>query len=215
MLLAKTKKKPKTRSYRSPLREEQAAATRERILSALLAEAEAGVADVSVPALARRAKVSVATVYRHFPTRRALFEALVEQMDRDVGVPPPTTPAEIAPYVRAFFVRQDQMAARYRALGATALAWEVRREITVPRRRALVERMLAEVVPELEEPTRTWLADLIVVLVSTAMAGAMREYVGASGAAAADRVEWAIDALIARARATSTSAGEKKRGRKR
>ena len=64
------------RKYESPLREQQAAATRERILEGLVTTMADGLAEVSMPAVARAAGVSVATVYRHFPTKQTLFDAL-------------------------------------------------------------------------------------------------------------------------------------------
>src|SRR4051812_42662362 len=65
------------RSYESPLREEQTAATRERIL-ATVAElvVNENPALVSIPMIAEKARVSVRTVYRHFPTKEDLYSAL-------------------------------------------------------------------------------------------------------------------------------------------
>ena len=65
------------------LRASQAAATRRRIVDGLLAVlAEDHPASLSVPAVARRAGVSVATVYRYFPTKEALLEAGSEIADQ-------------------------------------------------------------------------------------------------------------------------------------
>ena len=68
-----------TRPYESPLRAEQMEQTRLRILEAtadVLADDE--VEEVTVPVVAMRARVSVRTVYRHFPTKDALFDAFGE-----------------------------------------------------------------------------------------------------------------------------------------
>jgi AcrR family transcriptional regulator len=65
------------RAYSSELREEQARSTRGRILDAVIA-ALARQEDLSVPALAKAAGVSVPTVYRYFPTREALMDATQE-----------------------------------------------------------------------------------------------------------------------------------------
>ena len=62
------------------VREEHRAATRHRILravSALIAEEHP--AAISVPAVARRADVGVATVYRYFPTKEALLDAAARE----------------------------------------------------------------------------------------------------------------------------------------
>lgn len=58
------------------LRDAQKRATRERIVRAVAdLVAEAHPAAVSVPAVAKRAGVGVATVYRYFPTKEALLDA--------------------------------------------------------------------------------------------------------------------------------------------
>jgi AcrR family transcriptional regulator len=49
---------------------------RERVLEAAKAVFSAGGADASLEAVARRAEVGIGTLYRHFPTREALFEAV-------------------------------------------------------------------------------------------------------------------------------------------
>ena len=53
-----------------------AARNRLRLLDAAKAIFAAGGADASLEAVARRAEVGVGTLYRHFPTREALYEAV-------------------------------------------------------------------------------------------------------------------------------------------
>ena len=53
-----------------------AARNRERLLEAAKAVFSAGGAEASLEAVARRAGVGIGTLYRHFPTREALFEAV-------------------------------------------------------------------------------------------------------------------------------------------
>jgi AcrR family transcriptional regulator len=57
---------------------------RERVLEAAKAVFSAGGPEASLEAVARRAGVGIGTLYRHFPTREALFEAVyrreVEQL---------------------------------------------------------------------------------------------------------------------------------------
>jgi AcrR family transcriptional regulator len=57
---------------------------RERLLEAAKAVFSAGGAEASLEAVARRADVGIGTLYRHFPTREALYEAVyrheVEQL---------------------------------------------------------------------------------------------------------------------------------------
>ncbi len=69
-----------------PTRRPRADAVRnhERVLDAAKAVFSAGGPDASLEAVARRAGVGIGTLYRHFPTREALFEAVyrreVEQL---------------------------------------------------------------------------------------------------------------------------------------
>src|SRR5579864_9491540 len=60
-----------TRSQRA-----DAVRNRERLLEAAKAVFSAGGPDASLEAVARRAGVGIGTLYRHFPTREALFEAV-------------------------------------------------------------------------------------------------------------------------------------------
>ena len=57
---------------------------RERVLAAAKEIFSAGGPDASLEAVARRAEVGIGTLYRHFPTRESLFEAVyrreVEQL---------------------------------------------------------------------------------------------------------------------------------------
>ena len=50
--------------------------TRERVLEAAQVVFSAGGAEASLEAVARAAGVGIGTLYRHFPTREALFEAV-------------------------------------------------------------------------------------------------------------------------------------------
>jgi AcrR family transcriptional regulator len=63
---AETVRKPRSDAVRN----------RERVLQAAKAVFSAGGADASLEAVAKRAGVGIGTLYRHFPTREALFEAV-------------------------------------------------------------------------------------------------------------------------------------------
>lgn len=62
----KTERKPRADALRN----------RERVLAAAKAVFSAGGPDASLEAVARGAGVGIGTLYRHFPTREALFEAV-------------------------------------------------------------------------------------------------------------------------------------------
>src|SRR5580693_7564823 len=58
---------------------------RERVLEAAKAVFSAGGPDASLEAVARRAAVGIGTLYRHFPTREALFEAVYRREIEQLG----------------------------------------------------------------------------------------------------------------------------------
>jgi AcrR family transcriptional regulator len=62
-----------------------AARNRERVLEAAKAVFSTGGADASLEAVARRAGVGIGTLYRHFPTREALFEAVYRREVEQLG----------------------------------------------------------------------------------------------------------------------------------
>src|ERR1700741_3391214 len=71
------------------LREVHKTATRQRILDAVIALVSEGQTDaLSVPDVSRRSGVSLATIYRYFPTKDALLDAAAEEPSRQAaGIP--------------------------------------------------------------------------------------------------------------------------------
>jgi AcrR family transcriptional regulator len=79
------------RSYDSPVRRQQAAQTRERILAAA-SELVHGFPrwdwrELTVRAVAQRAGVNERTVYRHFSSERELHEAVMRRLQDEAGDP--------------------------------------------------------------------------------------------------------------------------------
>ena len=111
------------RSYTSPLRAEQAAATRDRVVDAaidLLQEADPGA--FGMQDVADRAGVALRTVYRAFPTKDDLLvgvlDAIKERFAEIAGAPPTTRDefdASVTDAVRAVY----ELEPLYRALFAT------------------------------------------------------------------------------------------------
>src|SRR5438105_8739938 len=73
------------RTYVSPLRQEQSDATRRRIVEAVARVLARGLTELSVPAVAEEAKVSVATVYRHFKNKQELVDGLGRHYAEQIG----------------------------------------------------------------------------------------------------------------------------------
>jgi len=78
------------RRYVSPLRRERTNATRQRILQAGSALAHSFPTwdwrGLSAAAVAQRAGVNKATVYRHFSTERMLHDAIMQHLEDEAGV---------------------------------------------------------------------------------------------------------------------------------
>jgi AcrR family transcriptional regulator len=72
---AETTRKPRADAVRN----------RERVLEAAKAVFSAGGPDASLEAVAKRAGVGIGTLYRHFPTREALFEAVYRREVEHLG----------------------------------------------------------------------------------------------------------------------------------
>jgi AcrR family transcriptional regulator len=70
---------------------------RERVLEAAKAVFSAGGPDASLEAVARRAGVGIGTLYRHFPTREALFEAVYRREVQQLGELAEALKSEAAP----------------------------------------------------------------------------------------------------------------------
>lgn len=78
--------KQASRTYKSPLREAQAEATRERVIDAAIHLLGQDPTAFTMPAVARAAGVSQPTVYRLFPDKEALAEAARDAVRRLAGV---------------------------------------------------------------------------------------------------------------------------------
>ncbi len=187
------------RTYVSPLRAEQAEATRKRILEAIVRLVGQGNQEFTYSAIAREARVSVPTVHRHFPTRQALFEAFCcfAEAQQAQEVPEDLSEEELRAMIHAFYARFDDPKGFHARASRLNTLFEMSRAVTVPRRRAVMTRILDRRAPGVPEPQRTWILDLAVVIASSATAESFRGYLDLSGAETADRVLFALDSLFA------------------
>lgn len=185
-------------AYRSTLRRDQKRETRERILEGAIQTLATGVAEVSIPAVARRAKVSVPTVYRHFANKRALLAAVAAHVERRSGageVPTPRDPESLAASAYELFRRLDALGPATRAAMASRLGARMRRESMIEGRRALVAQALASGMSGRPQEDQERLTNVVLVLWSSAALHAFKDYLGLSAEQAADHVAWAIRTL--------------------
>jgi AcrR family transcriptional regulator len=195
----------KSRSYRSQLRDEQAEATRDRILEATLRVIAGGIAGVSIPAVAEAAGVSVPTVYRIFGTKAALLEAVYPYSLRRANrrqLYMPTSYAELRDVLRILIDQIDSMDDLERAAMASPGAEEVR-AATMPGRIARTRQIADAIAPELESEDRERITRLLVVLTASASLRMWRDHLGVPVDQAIDDIERTIKAVVASSRLTA------------
>lgn len=189
------------RSYDSPVREQQKADTHRRILDAVVRVVlDDGVHAFTVGAVAKRAGVAHRTVYRHFPTREALLEALAADLETrwDGGATARLADADAAGVrdtlrsVHASFrANRDVVCAQVvlsRSLG-----------LDTPQRRGRVQTvrgLVDDLAPSLPEPARDSAARLLHSLAGANTWFTLTVEHGLSSRLAADTVAWSLTALL-------------------
>ena len=189
----------RSRVYHSELRAGQADDTRDRILDATVRVMAGGIATISVPAVAREARVSIPTIYRHFGTKRDLLAAVYPHLERRAGrgeLVMPTTIAGLRDGVRLLLDHLDGFDDLARAAMASPAANEAR-SLSMPRRLAMTRTLADSVVSPMTDGDRQRLARLLVVLTSSSALRTWADHLGVSPDQAADDVEWAIQSVIA------------------
>jgi len=193
------------RAYRSELRAQHADETRARILDATGRVMADGIANVSIPAVAREAGVSVPTVYRHFATKAELLAAMYPHLLRRTGLDelvPPRSIEELKDGLRTLFEHTDSFDDLARAAMASPASGEVRR-LSMTRRLGWAREFAETNAPTLAEADRDRIARLIVVLTASSSVRMWREQLGSSVDEAADDVDWVVRAVIGAARTRS------------
>jgi len=200
-MIRNTDVKPGRRRYSSALRAEQAEATRTRILEALVRTMAAGVAGLSIPAVAREADVSIPTIYRHFGSKQGLIEALNPYVVEKGGLSPamPQTFEELGTSVRGLFRNLEGMDLTLRAAMASGLGNEARRAM-MPERLEMVRDYIRRLAPDLPDAKLGRLADVTLILMSSAGFRAYKDYLGLGPDSSATLVTWAIRTLVEGAR---------------
>lgn len=194
------------------LRERQHEQTRNLILDTLIDQlAETGAFDYSAFELARRAGVSVRTIYRHFPDRDSLLEAMSTRVNERIGLYNlPTEMSGVPDLARELFRRFDEHPQLILAQITTAAGNHVRsagRRDRVARMRKAVEG----IAPDLDEKTRQLRTAALSSLLSANTWQRMREELGLTGAEAGEATAWAIEVLAA-AIVDENRAAKKKKG---
>jgi AcrR family transcriptional regulator len=187
----------KTSTYRSPLREEQKAATRERILNAasVLME-DRGLEELSFAAIAESAGVKERTVYRHFPNKTSLLEGLWRWFQARVHYGEiAETEEELIAKPLSTFPGFDENEQFVRALWSSVQGREFRLS-NVEERKAGIKKAIAEATRGLPARQARWIAAVVHVLYSGAAWSTMKDYWGLSGEEAGKASATAIELLL-------------------
>lgn len=186
------------RPYDNSHRASQAAQTHAAILDALVRVMARGVAELSMPAVAQEAGVSLRTVYRHFPTKRELLTALAFHLDARIeysAEPYPRDLDELTDHIRVYFRGLDRMSDADRAIWASQLGGEVR-DASMQIKLAMIASGLAPATASLPEAERTRLFNVVTTLFSRFTLQRMKDDLGLSADEAAESVVWAIQTLV-------------------
>lgn len=183
-----------TRRYRSTLREEQAAATRARIVEVAAEQFVPWATELPFERVAEAVPVSVRTVYRHFPTQRDLLRAVGEYFEQNSGWHTDEVTSEnIGAKTRQMFAylgaRVDGQA--WGAHHADTGMDEMRR-----RRRAAIERSIGPLTEDLDPELARGVMAVFAGLTRLPFLQGMHDHWGLDGEQAGRAVEWAMNALL-------------------
>jgi AcrR family transcriptional regulator len=183
-------------SYHSPLRESQAAATRERIVGACVALMQHG-ADLTYAAVAAAAEVQERTVYRHFPRKEdleaALWDWIVAHLTHaDFAA---RDEEQLAAAMRESFAGFDAGAPLIQAMLHSPQGLAVRQR-QQPVRRAMFEACVDSAVPGAQPQVRERAAAVLQVLYSAVSWEFLRNFWDMDATEAADAIDLGIRSFL-------------------
>lgn len=189
-------------TYHSQLRQEQAQRTREQIIEGLIRTMGKGLGNLSIPAVAQEAGVSVPTVYRYFKTKQELIEALgsyilqkvAQKSDGGKEVKPPESPADLEALPQKLFSMYEGLDEALRASAVSELSFEIRKDF-LEQRLQMIDQALDPVAANFSDEDRIHLRRMVFLLTTTGIVRMFKDYLDLSGDEAARTVAWAIHTL--------------------
>lgn len=184
------------RAYDNSRREARARETREKIIEGVVSAClDSDLDDLSVAAVAERTEVSAATIYRYFPNREVLLEAVDRRIGEKLGRPelPETIDemAECASELTAFFEKHLELMKL-----ARITADKLDKEAQGLRDR-LVTRLMEEDTAHLSEEDARGVQSIFRSLFSLDLYLLQRDRFGLSPGSAGQATQWAIETLLA------------------
>jgi AcrR family transcriptional regulator len=179
------------------LRDENAAAARERILSAVAELVERGEPDeLTMPDVAEASGISLRTIYRYYPTREKLIEAAGRWIGKELMRHPyPRTLDEVADLFEVGCPDFDKRPGLVRALALSQLGRRVR---GYRRRERLgaISRALRDELPAAPEADIRRAEAVLAYLHNMLAYTTLREESGLDGEEIGRAIAWAIRTLI-------------------
>jgi AcrR family transcriptional regulator len=180
--------------YRSELRAEQAAATRERIVKAAADQFAPSLSELRFDDVAAKARVSVRTVYRYFPTQSDLLDAVMARIIEGSGWNPEATNADnlgaMTAHAFAYYGTLLESRDQKPEADATKLAG------LRAQRLQTIERIVAPYTEGMEPEMARGICAVVAGLVRIQFLQAMHEQWGLDGAQSGRAVAWALDTLL-------------------
>jgi AcrR family transcriptional regulator len=177
------------------LRDDQRAVTRQRIVRAvsdLIADEHP--ATVSVPAVARRAGVGVATIYRYFPSKEVLLDAAAHEVVTPSAARLPRSFDELEASLAAAWGELEEQLPLVRGQFASPVGRELHRRRWETKHAAMAALLRAEDMDPDSDVGRRLLAVADVLTSSTALLE-LRDKAGIPVADAAAWCAWAVGVL--------------------
>lgn len=186
-----------TQKYESPLRAEQAQATRERILASIRTILEQNPYSLlGFDEVAEVSGVNRRTIFRHFPTKEALLEAFWASTNASLGVRFwPEREQDLVDLPPDLFASLDAIEGVVRASHASATGREMRLRANGERQRAF-QSSLSQVANGMDPKAARQLEAVIQLLFSATAWQTMKDYWGLTGREAGEAAAWAIRALL-------------------
>jgi AcrR family transcriptional regulator len=184
-------------AYDSPLRREQAEQTRSRIVAAAVDLVVGGVEGLTMPEVAKAAGVALRTVFRHFPTRDDLLDAVWRALEARMGETPDlATLDEVTRFVPELFGRYGAMENQIRGAMFAQTFVSSRQRLGSDRARKMRKAVGAQFTGG-DERSRAMAASAAYTLTVPLVSIVLKEAFGLSSPEAGRASAWAIRTLAA------------------
>jgi AcrR family transcriptional regulator len=184
---------------RPSARQELAANTQERVMTAVAAILRSG-SDVTFDAVSQEAGIPIRTLYRHFPSREELFTAFWPWMNERIAMPArPKSADDVVAHIPELYAAFDRDEPLIRAMLHTPYGRSIRNANAAARREKFTLALAEVTAGQTAYETLKLLAG-VTTICSAAGWESMKDNWGLSGPAAADAAQWAVTALINEAR---------------